>query len=114
LTNEIEPGLGHPSEPPAHTVRASRWALSVPVGVIVCIGAGIIFGAIVGDGQPEAGWQQNVVFGVIVLVGSLATGTVARARTRSDWIRAVILTIAGLLAFVVALFVYVAANEPPR
>jgi hypothetical protein len=114
VTNEIEPGSQAPSGKPAQSVKASRWAMSVPVGVIVSFGAGLVLSAIVGAGQPSDGWQTNVGGAAILLVGSLATGTVAGARTSRDWVRAVILTFAAILAIVVSIFAYVAGTEPPR
>ena len=98
----------------AHSVKASRWALSVPVGVVTSLGAGLVLGAVVGPGQPSAEWQTNVGGAIILLIGTLATGTVARARTTRDWVRAAVLTFAAILAIVVVVIAYVAANEPPR
>jgi hypothetical protein len=109
-----EPRTRHPTEPPPHSVKAWRWAVAVPVGIAVCVGVGLAINSVVDGRQPEAGWQQNLGLGVVLAVGSFATGTVAQARTREDWIRAVILTFAGLLAAAVVLFAYVAATELPR
>ena len=96
------------------SVTVARWTLSVPAGVATCLGAGLVLESVVGGRESHAGWQANVGGAAILLVGSVATGTLAHARSRSDWIRAVVLTFAGILAFVVVLFAYVAATEPPH
>jgi hypothetical protein len=98
----------------AHSVKTSRWALSVPVGVVTSFGAGLVLNAVVGAAQPIAEWQTNVGGAVVVLVGTLATGTVAGAQTAREWVQAAIWTFAGLLAVAVVVFIYAVAMEPPR
>ncbi len=98
----------------AHSVKGSRWALSVPVGVVASIGAGLILSAILGGGQPPAGWLTNVGAVLIVLVGTLVTGVVAGARTPREWVQAAMLTVAGLVAIGVVAFVWAVVTEPLR
>jgi peptidoglycan/LPS O-acetylase OafA/YrhL len=97
----------------ARYISASRWALAVPVGVVAWFIAGFVVNEIVGTAQPTSEWQTNVIRAVILLVGSLATGAVAGARTPREGFQAALLTLAGLLAVVVVVFVYVVGTEPP-
>jgi hypothetical protein len=76
--------------------------------------SGLVLNWIIGAGQPSDGWQTDVGGAAILLVGSLATGTVAGARTSRDWVRAAILTFAAILVIVVSIFAYAAGMEPPR
>ena len=110
---EIEPGSGPPKE--RQSIKASRWALSVPFGVVTSSVVGTIFSAVVGSWQPNPGWQQNIIFGLILLAGSLATGVIAGARTLREWGQAAMLTFAGIAAAVVlVVIVFAIGAEPPR
>ena len=50
---------------------------------------------------------------MILLLGTLATGTVAGAQTARQWVQAGALTFTGLIAIAVLVFVYAVSLEPP-
>jgi hypothetical protein len=106
------PYYRQPSEPGA--VGAAGPGQRGARGRRYLFGAGLVLNAILGAGQPIAEWQTNVGGAVIVLLGTLATGTVAGARTAREWVQAAILTFAGLLGIAVVVFVYAVGMEPPR
>jgi peptidoglycan/LPS O-acetylase OafA/YrhL len=109
---ELQRGPTGPVE--RQSIKRSRWALSVPFGVVATVGAGILLDTVVGSWQPNPGWQQNIILGAILLVGSLATGVVAGARTLREWAQAAMLTAAGFVVLGIVIAVYVMGTEPPR
>ena len=98
----------------ADSIKPSRWAMSIPFGVATSFGAGLVMTTVVGSSLPMGEWQTTVRGAVILLLGTLATGTVAGARTGKQWVQAAVWTFAALMAIVVVLFVYVVGTEPPR
>jgi O-antigen ligase len=96
------------------SIKRSRWALSVPFGVVATVGAGFILLTVVGSWRPNSGWQQNIILGAILLVGSLATGVVAGARTPREWAQAAMLTAAGFVVLSIVGSCIVIGMEPQR
>jgi hypothetical protein len=99
--------MGDPTKP-------SRWALSVPVGVVVSVGTGLVLSMVAGPSQRIPEWQTNIGSAVILLLGTIATGTVAGARTAREWVQALVLTLVVLVAIAVVIFVYAVSLETPR
>lgn len=68
----------------------------------------------VGPTASIPAWLNTIEGAVVLLVGTLAAGTVARARTTNEWARAAILTFAGLVVVAIAVFAYAVSREAPR
>ena len=98
----------------AQSIKPSRWAISVPAGVAAALGAGLILYTIVGPGRGAPEWITTVEGLMVLLLGTLATGMTARARTSKEWVQAGVLTFAGLIGIAIIVFVYAVSLEPPR